>query len=150
MKLSDIAKQTGHSHSHIALLARDLEIPGCRKTKGGHWRVANTDRLKWWIMENKKGNRTKPKYGSGPKISPLIHLAAAENQLTHHGIFSGAVNFDEAKASLEILEFLTPRVRGIMREAEYKIAKLIAQKELLKKHGVKAIGVKGTRGGIDH
>ena len=54
-KASDVAREVGLSRAHVAKRAQ--EIPGHRKTKGGHHRFRNCPALWEWIVLNQKPKR---------------------------------------------------------------------------------------------
>ena len=59
MKISDVAKATGYSHSHIRRLAVLRKIPGCKTTDGAHYFVPDTMALRRWIGLQKNMKTTR-------------------------------------------------------------------------------------------
>jgi hypothetical protein len=80
MKLSWLAKQTGLSHGYVTYLAREREIPGCRRTKRGrgHYRVWKSKALDEWIEFHQKQNlnsrapRHPPKWAKPAEVYPTL------------------------------------------------------------------------------
>jgi hypothetical protein len=70
-KASDLAAEVGLSRSQIA--RRASEIPGHRRTKGGHWRFRDCQKLRDWILKNQKS--TQWKSVTGPLEKAIAHYS---------------------------------------------------------------------------
>ena len=122
MKLSELAKQVGYSHAHITRLAGKGEIPGCKTTKGGHWRVPRSYELSQWIIRNQK----KPLYE--PNLEQIL------SNLKILGGRLGYNDFMENSAMIAFARDAVAKIRKIADEIESKIVEAQKRDAVLNAH----------------
>ena len=138
MKLSELAKLTGHTHGHIAYLARRGDIPGARQTSGGHWRLWSCAELEPWILANRKGPRSVDRLGH--RIGSVLgNLDIVDRQLAHNLIVNGKTELALVRAALEKLRYLEKRVAQSINDVGTRARTATAQRETLAVRGVAAI-----------
>jgi hypothetical protein len=76
MKISVIAKATGYSNAHTRRLAVAGDIPGCKKTKGGHYFFPDTMALRQWIGRQKNKKVTRRLKAQARAEAPARHKRA--------------------------------------------------------------------------
>ena len=54
LSTTQLAELTGFSKRQIQRMAANGEIPGAKRTSGGHWQVADTSELSGWIERFRK------------------------------------------------------------------------------------------------
>lgn len=109
MKIADLAEKTGYSVASIRRMAASRKIPACRRTKGGHYRFEDTEKLNLWVQKHRKG------WCQGDYKAPLAELIRYFN--SHSGLLDprGQKRADDAAIAVRLRHNLKEDIQPLLQ-----------------------------------